>query len=314
MFSGQGSQYYQMGAELYRHSTLFRHTMQKLDAMAERHLGESVIHALYDAGHGKSQPFIRTRITHQAIFMVQYALSQVLLADGVRPSVLVGASLGEVSAAAVSGMLSVDECIALLFEHARLLESRCERGGMVAVLDSPELYWREPRLFQHCEMASLSGPSHFVIAGDSKALAQAAEYLTSRAILHRALPVEYAFHSSWLEPSGSELCSFLATLDSRTPDIPTLSCATAQPVEAMTGDHIWRVFRGPIRFLDTVCALEERGSYLYVDAGPSGTLAALIRPTVAERGTSAICATITPFGKAVESLARAKTTILGENR
>lgn len=315
MYSGQGSQYYQMGAELYRENIVFRRTMQELDLVAERHLGASVLHEVYGAGRKKSDRFDRTRITHLAIFMVEYALTRVLESGGVTPSLLLGASLGEMSAAAISGMLTVDEAVEILFEHARLLERRCQRGGMLAVLHDPALYSREPSLHEGCEVAAVSGHSHFVIAGDRSALTRAAEYLKRCEILHQELPVEYAFHSSWLDSTEVEFCSALATLPRRAPRLPVISCATTGEVDTVTGDHFWQVFRRPIGFLDTIVELEARGRHIYVDAGPSGTLAALLRPIVAAHGASSVCFTLTPFGQDQKSLARARQMILegGQN-
>lgn len=311
MYSGQGSQYHHMGAELYREDARFRQVMQELDEIAARYIGESVIRTLYDAGRRKSDPFERTRITHQAIFMVQYALTRVLTAQGITPALLLGASLGEVTAAAVSGMLTVEECIGLLFENARLLESRCRRGGMLAVLHDSTLYARDPILQRNSEIAAVNGDSHFIIAGGLSELGQVTEHLNSREILHQLLPVEYAFHSSWIEPSRAEFCSYLAALPSRAAEIPVVSCATTNTVEAVTGEHFWSVFRRPIELSRTVRQMEERGRYLYLDVGPSGTLATLAKPIVAPRGVSTTCPTLTPFGQDQKALARATAMCTG---
>src|ERR1700733_6256349 len=74
MFSGQGSQYFQMGRVLFEKNDTFRHWMVQLDDVARKLLGRSVIDALYSSFHGKGDPFDRTLLTHPAIFMVEYTL------------------------------------------------------------------------------------------------------------------------------------------------------------------------------------------------------------------------------------------------
>jgi acyl transferase domain-containing protein len=311
MYSGQGSQYYQMGRELYLEDARFRRVMQELDGLVERHLGESVLQHIYDERRKKSEPFVRTRITHQAIFMVEYALTQVLLDEGLRPSFVLGSSLGEVTAAAVSGIVSLEDCVELLVENARLLEGRCERGGMIAVIHAASLYESEPALHGHCELASVSWDSHFVVSGGESGLSRAEEFLKRRDILHQRLPVEYGFHSSSLESVRVGFQGFLSTVRYNPPRFPFVSCARAGVVESMADDHFWHAFRGRIEFLRAIRHLESQGSHFYLDVGPSGTLSTFIKQILPARGGANTCPTLTPFGQDLKTLARARSMISG---
>src|SRR5215467_13794723 len=100
MFSGQGSQYFQMGKALYENNDTFRYWMGRFDDIVRQFLGKSMIETLYSDLHGKGEPFDRTLLTHPAIFMVEYSLAQILIQAGVIPDIVLGASLGSFAAAA----------------------------------------------------------------------------------------------------------------------------------------------------------------------------------------------------------------------
>lgn len=95
MFSGQGSQYYQMGKELFAHNAAFRQKMLDLDDFAVSRFGYSVLKEMYHTGNRLSDPFDRLLFSHPAIFMAEYALAYALEQRGIRPDYVIGASLGE---------------------------------------------------------------------------------------------------------------------------------------------------------------------------------------------------------------------------
>src|SRR5688572_9620134 len=108
MFSGQGSHYYQMGRELFEQQPIFRHWMQLADSIYQELTGLSIIHELYENGHKKSEPFVRTLLTHPAIFSIEYALGQIILEQGIIPDYVLGTSLGEFAAAVFAGVMTFE--------------------------------------------------------------------------------------------------------------------------------------------------------------------------------------------------------------
>src|SRR3569833_4107031 len=115
MFSGSGSHYYQMGKELFRQSPVFQQWMMRLDERVQTLIGESVVLELYESQKRISDDFERTAMPHPAIFMVEYALAQMLIASGVRPDCVLGTGAGEFVVAVVLGLFSSVVALFLLF-------------------------------------------------------------------------------------------------------------------------------------------------------------------------------------------------------
>lgn len=309
MFPGQGCQYFHMARELYAEHRRFRACLQELDARIAPWIGESVLAHIYDERRRRSEPFTRLLISNPAIFMIEYAIVQLLHDAGIEPSLVLGASLGEVTAAAVSGALPLDDCIRIVVEIARVLEDAAGRGGMVAVLHAPSLYDEAPELHGGCELAGVNFGSHFVLSGPEADLGRAVAYLTRHGIAHQRLPIDHAFHSAFLDGFRGPLQACLAGLRYQSPRIGFASCATAKVMSTVDAAHYWQVLRGPTRFYELVGALEATGRHTYVDVGPSGTLSTCARQILPAHGGSSTCAVLGQFGQDLKTLARARAVL-----
>jgi acyl transferase domain-containing protein len=122
MFSGQGSQYFQMGKGLYDANTTFRGWMNRLDELARQCSGRSVVEALYAETNRKGDPFERTLLTHPAIFMVEVSLAQCLMDGGLEPDLVLGASLGSFAAAVIAGAMDVEDALRAVVRQAIVFE------------------------------------------------------------------------------------------------------------------------------------------------------------------------------------------------
>lgn len=311
MFSGQGSQYYQMGREFYLTNPTFRRSMLEADEIFRMITGESVVKQMYDDRRQKSEEFDRLLYTHPAIFMVEYSLSQVLLERGISPNYVLGASLGEYTAGALAGVLDREELIRCLVRQAQILEAYCQKGGMLAVLENQRLYEEEPVLRENSELAAVNFYSHFVISGSLEKLAEIEGYLQGNGTAFQRLPVSFAFHSSLLDPAAAPYTDFLKPMICREPKIGFLSCVTGHRMPAITGTHLWDVVRQPIRFQDAIGYLQRRGEHVYIDLGPTGTLANFTKYNLGGayfggRGQkqAGIFSILTPFNNGTENLDR----------
>lgn len=270
MFSGQGSQYHWMGKELFDENEVFRDALRRHDATVATYLGASVLERIFDPTKGKNDPFVDTRITHPAIVMIELALAEAVQAAGIQPDYVMGASLGEYAAAVVAGCLEPEQCLRILVDQGQSLY-RGPRSGMLAVLADFEVFGRTPAL-QQCDVAARNYPGHFVVAGTDSALARAEAELRAAGILHQRIPVEYGFHSHLME-SVRETCTLpFAGVDFAPARIPWVSSIDGRLVEKATTGHFWQVARQPIEFEKTVSRMQERGEFLFLDLGPSGTL------------------------------------------
>jgi|SRR5215510_7464128 len=302
MFSGQGSQYFQMGKALYENNETFRGWMQRLDESALRESGLSVIETLYSTAHGKGDPFDRTVLTHPAIFMVEYSLAQCLIDAGVRPDMVLGVSLGSFAAATVAGFIGVDDALTAVMRQAMAFEQWCEPGGMIAVLADPALF-TEKLMGRRSELAAVNFSSHFVVSARPAALAEIEAGLKRHGVGFQRLPVSFPFHSQWIDSAQASFVSFMRSIPRTQGRLPLVCCAEAAILSDLSDDYFWNVVRRPIRFRDTVARLEQLGARRYIDVGPAGTLATFVKYGMPAKTRSTVHAILTPFGVDQKNLA-----------
>lgn len=295
MFSGQGSQYFQMGRELFEKNGIFRGWMSRLDHIAQRSSGMSVIENLYSDAHGRGDRFDRTLLTHPAIFMVEYSLAQTLIQAGIKPDMVLGVSMGSFAAAAVAGFISVEDALTAVMQQAMVFEEFCEPGGMTAILAEPALF-AEDFLKGRSELAGVNFSSHFVVSATPAGLAGIETALKKQNIGFQRLPVSFPFHSQWIENAKGPFVSFMRSIRPRQGQVPLVCCDQMAVVSDFPDDYFWKVVRHPIRFRETVAALEQQGSRRYIDVGPAGTLATFLKYGMPATTRSTVHSILTPFG------------------
>jgi acyl transferase domain-containing protein len=299
MFSGQGSQYHQMGRQLYEENAAFRRWMVCLDDLACGLSGRRVIHAVHAGSRG--DVFDRLLLTHPAIFMVEYALARCLIEEGVEPDVTLGASLGTFAAAAIAGFIEPEDALAAVLAQAATFEEIGEPGGMVAIMADPFRH-EQDWLREHSEIASINFDRHFVVSAPARELDAIESGLEERGVAFHRLPVRFAFHSRWIDRMREPLASAMASLRIGPGELPLACCERGGEMARMPADHFWRVVRNPIRFRDTIRDLERQGSHRYVDVGPSGTLATFAKHALPAATASTTHAILTPYGQDLRNL------------
>ncbi len=305
MFSGQGSQYYGMGKELFDSNEVFRTSLLRLDAVVREHLGESVVDRVFDPAKPRNHPLDDTRITHPAIVMIELALAETLRAEGIEPAYVLGSSLGEYAAAVVAGSLSADDCLRVLVRQAGIMAGS-PRGGMLAVLAGPEVMDTVTELGT-CEVAARNYPGNFVVAAGEAELAAAEAELRAADVLHLRLPVEYAFHSRLLDPVVGACRSSFEGVALARPRIPWVSCASGGLVEDVTAEHFWHAARRTIDFERAMAGLRARRDFLYLDLGPSGSLYNFVRALLPAGSGARSLPLLSQFAKDTDLLAEVRT-------
>jgi bacillaene synthase trans-acting acyltransferase len=295
MFSGQGSQYFQMGRALYDENATFRDWMVRLDDIARQLSGASVIEALYSQRRHRGDVFDRTLLTHPAIFMVEYSLAQTLLHAGVWPEMVLGVSLGSFAAAAVAGFIAVEDALTAVVRQAMALEECCEPGGMTAVLADPALF-AEDFLSGRSELAAVNFSSHFVVSARRTELAEIEAVLRKRNVGYQRLPVSFPFHSQWIDRAKARFGSFMQSIRCKQGRLPLACCDQTAILSDLSHDYFWNVVRHPIRFRETTARLEQQGARRYIDVGPAGTLATFLKYGMPAATESTVHAILTPYG------------------
>lgn len=301
MFSGQGSQYFQMGKALYDSNAAFRDWMVRLDEVARGLVGESVLATVYGA-NARSDRFDRTMLTHPAIFMVEYSLAQTLMQAGVWPDLVLGASMGSFAAAAVAGVLTAEDALAAVVRQAMALEEHGERGGMLAILTDPALF-EEDFLRRHSELAAVNFASHFIVSAKQAELGQIEATLKQRQIVHQRLPVSFPFHSQWIDKAKTAFGAFMQSVSWKQGRYPLICSDLAAAVSALSADYFWDVVRNPIRFREAAVRLDQERPRRFIDVGPAGTLATFLKYSLPNTTRSTVRAILTPFGTDQKNLA-----------
>jgi bacillaene synthase trans-acting acyltransferase len=306
MFSGQGSQYHQMGKEFYDSHPVFRRAVDDGDAIVGDLLGRSVRDAIFS--RPVSHEFNDVLISHPALVTIEHATCRMLVSEGIAPDWVWGCSAGEFSAAVAAGAWDLEVALRTAVAQARYVVGNCPPGGMLAVLASPTLFEEIADLAASATLAAVNYASHFVLSGFEDGLLEAEKLLRNRQIACLRLPVLFGFHSPAIDAAALPFNTFCSGLRLRRPSIPMLSSATATQVEALDPSYFWQAVRQPIRFREALDTFGHLKDAVFIDCGPSGTLATFLKHAGTRTPVSAY-PVLSPYRTGVQNLQRIKEHI-----
>lgn len=279
MFTGQGAQYVNMTAELYRTEPVFRQYVDQCCALLIPQLGLDLRSVIYETEEGQleetTQKLNQTYLAQPALFTIEYALVKLWASWGVQPKAMIGHSIGEYVAACLAGVFSLEDALTLVAARGRLMQS-LPGGAMLAVSCS------EPEalsfLTEDLSLAAVNTPTSCVISGSTEAVDRLSQRLERRGITWRQLHTSHAFHSEMMEPILAPFMAQVRQISLNPPQIPYISNVTGTWItEAEATDPLYwaRHLRQAVRFADGLSILLGDPEMALLEIGPGRTLSTL---------------------------------------
>lgn len=280
MFPGQGSQYVDMGKELYETEPVFREWIDRCSELLKSELELDLRSLLYPEDlelNTATDKLKQTQIAQPAIFTIEYALGQLWISWGIKPEAAIGHSIGEYVAATIAGVMSLEDALHLVALRGRMMQ-QMPTGSMLAVsLPEAEV---TALLNEELFLAAVNAPSLCVISGTDEAIKRIQVQLSDQEIECRRLHTSHAFHSAMMNPVVELFQKEVTKISLNTPQIPFISNLTGTWITAAeaTNPNYWaKHLRQTVRFEDGISQLLQDSDLLLLEVGAGKTLSTLVK-------------------------------------
>ena len=280
MFPGQAAQQVNMGLELYKTEKRFREEIDLCCKLLKPCLGFDLKDVIYPSPEKLAEASAQlneTSVTQPAMFVIEYALAKLWMHWGVKPSAMIGHSVGEYVAACLAGVFSLEDALTLIAARGRLMQS-LPRGSMLAVRMKEEDV--KPHLTAELSLAVVNAKTACVVAGPEHAIAALEKSLTAQGIGCRLLQTSHAFHSHMMDPIMCSFVELFKNIKLASPRIPYLSNVTGAWIEKTQAQdpQYWAShLRHTVRFDDGLAELMKQPQRVFLEVGPGDGLTSLAK-------------------------------------
>ncbi|MFP4440312.1 MAG: acyltransferase domain-containing protein, partial [Chloroflexaceae bacterium] len=286
---GQGSQWPGMARLLLTSEPVFRQVIEECDQVMRAFVSWSLLELL--EAEVPPPELERIDVIQPALFAMEVALGALWQSRGIRPDAVIGHSMGEVAAAYLAGILSLEDAARVICRRSQLMRRASGQGAMAVVdLAAPEAEAALVGFEDRLSVAVMNGPRSTVISGEPQALETVLTQLREQGVFCRHVKVDVASHSPQVDPLLDELAEVLAAVQPQAGEVPLYSTVQAEVIvgQTCTADYWVRNLRQPVRFGPTVQQLLTDGYTVFIELSPHP----ILLPSV-EQGVQHVNATAT---------------------
>ncbi len=278
MFPGQGSQYVNMGQELYQVEPIFRTQIDYCAELLQPLLKLDLRTILYPnltilgTEETATQQLNQTYLTQPALFAIEYALAKLWISWGVKPKAMIGHSIGEYVAACLAGVFSLEDALKIVVLRSQLMQ-QLPSGAMLAIgLSEAEI---KHLLGLKLDLAAVNTPNRCVVSGTAASIEELYEQLQSQGVECRPLHTSHAFHSVMMTPILATFTQKVQSIHLHEPRIPYISNLTGTWItgaEATDPNYWAKHLRQTVRFEAGISELLQQQECVFLEVGPGRTL------------------------------------------